>query len=818
MEIEKLLDVLFNFGILAICSILVTFIADKRLNIQSTARLLSEKERSLGFSVMIGLIFGLTCAALIMTAHHADNGNVVDTRAAPAILSGIIGGPIAGIATFLLGGVARLFVGGNFVIGGVISIGIYVLVGILFRSWLSFEWKNRGTLTTTRMLIMGVASVLFILPCFFIDQDFDTSLKALAAVAPVLLIHNPLGLLILGSTLRITLKAIADRHALEVTSAKLKQESKNLENERARMWNAIESLPEAFVLYDSADRLVICNSRYKQVYAASVESILPGATFESILRFGIENGQYPDAKGREDEWLEERMEMHRNPSGPIEQHLPGNQYLQIHEVKTDLGETVGFRVDVSELRHQQQALEQQTVTLREQSSELESQAVSLTEAKRNADHAAVTDALTSLGNRRGLDVHLAELNTRLVSNQKLTLLHIDVDRFKAINDMFGHAAGDHVLVSISQILRNSTRKDEYVARVGGDEFVIVAIGRDSQEPGEAIARRIIGSCRQPFEFNGSILRIGVSIGIAASSSVDSSQLMENADIALYEAKNAGRDQFSHYNAEFRVAALERKWLADEILEAFRTDQFHPHFQPQLSSNGRTLIGVEALVRWQHPTKGFIAPLDFLPIIKDQGRLAEIDYLMLRKTLDTVHRLKANGLYLPKVSVNLSYQGLTNQALFTLLDELRPWPCRLAFELLETIDFDQEAKELSLILEKLRENEVEIELDDFGSGHASITTLLTVRPNRIKIDRQLITAVDDSSSKASTLVSAIADMGIGLEIDLTAEGIEKESQAIAVRNLGCSVLQGFFFAKPMSEQDLTEWMTTNNNFKPFVAAV
>lgn len=812
MGTAAFIDLAFNFGILAICSVSVMLAADLQINAKISSKWNIEDAPTYWLSVLLGLVFGITCLILIMSAYHGRTGNVIDTRAAPAILSGMIGGPIAGAITFIIGGFARYVVGGDFVIGGVTSIGVYVLFGLVVKEFSKFDWEHRQALQAQYILFIGVGSVIIIFPCFFLDQDIETSWKAALATTQVLMINNSVGLLILGGVLRKVLDNISNRKALEIASKVIKQETETINHERNRMLNAIESLPEAFVLYDADDRLVMCNSRYKRLYYKSADSMVQGATFESIIQFGIENGQYPDATGREEAFLEERMKRHRNPSGPMEQRLPGNRFLQIHEVKTDLGETVGFRVDVTKLRRQQQSLENQTRKLKRQAEQLElqsvelkSQAASLKRAKNVADTMAVTDALTGLGNRRGLDLHLKKLSKELTSDAELFLLHIDLDRFKAINDAYGHAVGDQVLIFVAQILNSSTRRNEYVARLGGDEFAIAAIERNGKHSGEAISRRIIDACKQPYTLDGRDIKYGASIGIAVSIENSSTGLMENADLALYAAKNKGRNQFVHFRDELKVNALKRRQLESDLIEAFLQDQFVPYFQPQIRADENTVVGVEALIRWQHPVKGLIAPSEFLSTVEDLGRLADIDYLMLQKSLEAADRIQKHGVNLAKVSVNLSYMGLTNPKLMEFLDNLQLMPCRLAFELLETIDFDRAGNDIFDTFEKLKKHQVEIELDDFGSGHASITTLLVVRPDRIKIDRQLTSDIGSGSSEKLLLATAIAEIGKGLGIGLTAEGVETEAQSMALRKLGFDILQGFYFAKPMSEEDLIYWL-------------
>ncbi|MEL6318454.1 MAG: diguanylate cyclase, partial [Pseudomonadota bacterium] len=262
----------------------------------------------------------------------------------------------------------------------------------------------------------------------------------------------------------------------------------------ARLSAAIEALPDAFVLYDADDRLVICNEQYRRTYDFIADVIVPGATFESIIRTAVSRGLQPEAVGREEEWVAERMARHRAPEGAIEQELPGDRWLRIFETRTPDGDTVGFRVDITELKRQQRRLEEL--------------AAALDASKRKAEHEATHDPLTGLANRRALDAHLAELRAELGPQDVIFALHIDLDRFKRINDMLGHAAGDHVLRHVADRLRAAVRAADFVARVGGDEFVVVSHDGATAAAARAAAERIVAAMARPVIFEGAPCRFG----------------------------------------------------------------------------------------------------------------------------------------------------------------------------------------------------------------------------------------------------------------------------------------------------------------------
>lgn len=400
---------------------------------------------------------------------------------------------------------------------------------------------------------------------------------------------------------------------------------------------------------------------------------------------------------------------------------------------------------------------------------------------------------------------LAELAGEGGVARPVAILHVDLDRFKAINDAFGHAAGDHVLRTVAGILRAAARRSDYIARVGGDEFVIVLRSDVGEEDAQAIAERIIEACRRTVRFEDRELHFGASVGIAIAPREEAAELLQRADIALYEAKSGGRNCSALFSPRLQAIAAERKRVADDLVDALAEDIIEPHYQPQVCARTRSFAGVEALGRWTHPQLGPISPDVFVPLAEELGLLRELDDRILRKSIDMVSRLRSRGISVPKLAVNIGYRRLQTGAFLHRIEELHPLPCRLALELVETIDFDQDIEAATWVLEQLRAQEVEIEIDDFGSGRASITTLLRLRPDAIKIDRQLTSALLSPTTGSGPLVKAISEMSRSLGISLTAEGVETELQAGILTDLQCDVFQGFLFAPALEEAQLAKWI-------------
>ncbi|WP_223639838.1 EAL domain-containing protein [Rhodobacter sp. TJ_12] len=433
-------------------------------------------------------------------------------------------------------------------------------------------------------------------------------------------------------------------------------------------------------------------------------------------------------------------------------------------------------------------------------------------ARARIAHDALHDPLTGLANRRGMDDHLQRCLQTADPQTPMAYLHIDVDRFKAINDVFGHPAGDHLLSTVARLLAEAAPPGAKVARMGGDEFAVFLQGPRAARLAQACAEQFLKACREPVDYGGRKLWFSVSIGLSCHSAEAAESMVQNADIALYGAKNAGRDRIVPFSPELRLRVEETKRIADKLVDALRRDRLEVHFQPQVSAISHELMGVEALVRWRDPEDGMIRPDTFLPVAREMGLMGRIDALVLRKSIEAAHRLVARGLDLPRISVNVDLQRLMQPDLFDDLVDLHPLPCALSFELLETLDYDEITDSLLEVLARLRAMGIAIEIDDFGRGRTSLATLQRIRPDRLKIDRSLITQGGPTPEAIDPVVEAICNIGGALNIGLTAEGVEGPEQARVLARHGCDCLQGFYFARPMAEADLANWILQNHALK------
>ncbi len=470
---------------------------------------------------------------------------------------------------------------------------------------------------------------------------------------------------------------------------------------------------------------------------------------------------------------------------------------QVHKARNGVDKIVGIAFDITA----DVLLADQ---LKNAKNEAEAKNIELELAKSRIEHNSLHDPLTLLANRRKLDMELDRLSrSSQGERQKFSILHLDLDRFKQINDTLGHAAGDAMLVHASRILASNVRASDVVARIGGDEFVILAVGNSSAEQMAQLSQRIIGEFHQPIDFEGFSCRCGVSIGIAQASglNLDARRLLVNADIALYRAKGLGRNRYEFFTQNLQAEIVNHKRTADEVLSGIDNDEFVTFYQPQFDARTNELTGVEALIRWNHPHHGILAPDRFLKIAEDLNVSAVLDQIVLETVLKDKLRWTAAGIRVPKVSVNVSSKRLHDETLIDTLKTLSITPGEISFELVESIFLDESEDSAASNLERIKDLGIDIEIDDFGTGHTSIVSLLKLKPKRLKIDRQLVMPILSSPQERS-LVRSIIDIARSLGVETVAEGVETMQHAALLRELGCDLLQGYAFSRPLSFADFT----------------
>ena len=426
-------------------------------------------------------------------------------------------------------------------------------------------------------------------------------------------------------------------------------------------------------------------------------------------------------------------------------------------------------------------------------------------AQEKIRESALHDFLTGLPNRRYLDDLLHErLVDGPVMDDTACLIKIDLDGFKKVNDSYGHAAGDSVLVQVAKLLRRVIGKTEYAARIGGDEFVVLCQSDDELQRPISLCNQILEALHVPTEFNGQTCRIGASIGVArgADANRDPDKLLCHADLALYQSKQSGRGRYSFFCEPLVQQAQEQRRLADDLIRGIENREFVAFYQGQYSAAHHGLVGAEALARWQHPERGLLNPNEFIELAERLGVMGAIDAQVLDHAIATKKHFMQQGLDVPRMSVNVSAKRLGDKDLIPNLKKLDFDPSSLTFELVESTFLDRSDPQVAANIRQIRDMGIDIEIDDFGTAYASIVSLTHLLPNRLKIDRELIAPIIESADQRE-LVHSIIHIGRTLGIGSIAEGVESMEHADILHVMGAEILQGFVFCRPMSAADFFE---------------
>lgn len=436
-------------------------------------------------------------------------------------------------------------------------------------------------------------------------------------------------------------------------------------------------------------------------------------------------------------------------------------------------------------------------------------------SKRQAELNSITDHLTGLPNRRAFVDFLDSIQHDTCSDQKcFGILQVDLDNFKRVNDRHGHAVGDAVLEDVARVLRSSLHSSDFVARLGGDEFAIVVADAQSQANLKDLAERIITEVALIDRQKGYRCELGASIGISYVVRNDMSDLaivMSDADQALYEAKRAGRNRYSFFDRDLREQNIKRSSAIVEIREALDRGDFVPYFQPQICSLSGDVIGVEALARWKHPARGVISPARFVPLAEDVGLLDAIDAQIVELSFATMKRLDEQGVHLPKIGLNITASKLCNPSwLEHIVDSLDHFDIaseRIAFEIVESIIFDDDRNNLADAVKRIADAGFQIQLDDFGTGHASLSTLRLLPLSCVKIDKTFVRNID-ADPDLRRLTEGIIGLIHGSRMTALAEGVETQLEADILKELGANYLQGYRVAHPMPESDLHGFLSSD----------
>jgi diguanylate cyclase (GGDEF)-like protein len=467
-------------------------------------------------------------------------------------------------------------------------------------------------------------------------------------------------------------------------------------------------------------------------------------------------------------------------------------------------EVIERKAAETKLRQNKGELETQ---VRERTAALEREIVERKSYAAQLEHLVAHDSLTQLPNRNLLKDRLKQAIAHAHrSNGLVAVLFLDLDRFKLVNDSLGHRAGDLLLQEIAKRLTFSVRKEDTVARLGGDEFVMVLQGLAHSEQAALVARKVLEQIRQPVALDKQEFYVNCSIGISLfpKDGKNVSALLKHADIALHRVKEQGRNNLQFYTNEMNTRFNERLKLAHDLRQALESDQLNLHYQPQIELRSGRVVGVEALLRWQHPQLGAIPPTQFVPLAEENGLIVPIGEWVLRTACDQAKAWRDMNLSDLRMSVNLSARqfmqvNLLDQV-YKILRETTSHPLHLELEITESL-LMTDVKEAIKILQAFKAIGVCIAIDDFGTGYTSLSYLQRLPVDRLKIDRSFVQAIALDSDVAA-IALAIITMAHSLQLKVIAEGVENKTQINFLKTNRCDEIQGYYFCPPQSSKKMT----------------
>jgi diguanylate cyclase (GGDEF)-like protein len=553
-----------------------------------------------------------------------------------------------------------------------------------------------------------------------------------------------------------------------------------LETTNRRFDLALRNMVQGLCMFDAEQRLIVWNQRFLSIFGLKPDQVIPGMPLAEIFDT-VSNHSNPFIQAPEIIRVEmDRMLAARQPVIALRELADGRFLSIMHEPIAGGGLLSTFE-DVTERR----------------------------KAEAKIEHMARHDALTNLPNRLLFREQMDYALTHMRREQRVSVLCLDLDHFKHVNDTLGHPIGDTLLKAVARRLRECVREGDTVARLGGDEFAIVQVSDDLQ-PAEAtaLASRLVDVLGAPYTIDGHQIVASVSVGIAMAPTdgIDPDQLLKNADLALYRAKLDGRATYRFFEPGMDARAQARRLLELDLRAAIVESQFELHYQPIFDTNTGAVVSVEALVRWNHPQRGMIAPLEFIPIAEETGMIVPLGEWILREACSAAARWPRHV----SVAVNLSpIQFKSRSLVSTVVNAVAAAglaPGRLELEITESVLL-QDGEATLATLHSLRKFGVRISMDDFGTGYSSLSYLRSFPFDKIKIDRSFITELA-TRNDSMAIVRAVTGLGKSLGMTTTAEGVETSEQLTLLRAEGCTEVQGYLLSRPLPAAGLERLLEQN----------
>ena len=540
-----------------------------------------------------------------------------------------------------------------------------------------------------------------------------------------------------------------------------------------RLNAAVSNMPQGLCMFDADMKLIICNKRYAEMYGLSPDLTVPGTPFRSIVEYRAITMVSPEEA---ETFVASRVAaVARSEPWYLIQEMPDGKIISISHQRTPDGGSISLHEDITERRKVEEKIA----------------------------YMAHHDALTDLPNRVRFREDMEKALGRVARGETIAALCLDLDHFKAVNDTLGHPVGDALLQAVSDRIRACVRSNDTVARLGGDEFAIVQVGAEQPVGSITLAARLIKELGEPFDVVGHQVVIGASVGIsiAPNDGNEPDHLLKNADMALYRAKEDGRGTYRFFEPDMDAKMQLRRTLELDLRKAVVLGEFELFYQPVVTLETREVASFEALLRWRHPQRGLVPPMEFIPLMEEIGLIGPVGTWVLKEACREAMQWPGNI----TVSVNLSpvqfRSGTLVLDVIAALGDAGLPARRLELEITETILL-QDTDETVATLNQLRDLGVRIAMDDFGTGYSSLGYLRKFPFDRIKIDRSFI---HDLSEKPDSIavVRAVAGLGSTLGISTTAEGVETEEQLLRLVDEGCTQVQGYLFSEARPAHELAD---------------
>jgi diguanylate cyclase (GGDEF)-like protein len=555
--------------------------------------------------------------------------------------------------------------------------------------------------------------------------------------------------------------------------------------EKQRLDTAINNMSQGLLLYDSSERLVVCNRRYISMYGLSADVVKPGLRLRDLVVYRKKTGSF---KGDVDAFV---TSVRRN--------------VALGKITHNTVETADGRL----IQIVNQPLKSGWLTTHEDITER-------THAEEKIRHLAHFDALTDLPNRALFHERLRQELAQTAPDRQLAVLYIDIDEFKSINDSLGHMIGDELLKSVAQRLGACIGSSDFVARLGGDEFAIVKTAIEDPAEVADLATQALQAIRAPYDCLGHQVTSDASIGIALvpMHGTDLDQILKNADLAMYAAKSAGRRTWRFFEPAMDAKVQVRRMLETDLRKAIADEALEVYYQPCLSLLNNRITGCEALVRWRHPERGMVSPAEFIPIAEETGLINELgEWVLAKACAEAITWPEGINLAVNVSPVQFKSGTLALKIVAALAASGLP-ANRLELEITEAVLIRDDDAALE-ILHQLRAIGVRIALDDFGTGYSSLSYLQRFPFDKIKIDRCFVN--DLAEAGGSSIVQAVVNIAAARRMTTTAEGVETSRQQELLRALGCTEMQGYLFSAPKPAEQVREILFAHRA-RPASAAV